>query len=427
MPMRRVCLRGVSVAAGLLCLAATALIVLAPSAVGASTLVLRKVASGFTAPVYVGDAGDGSGRLFVVEQGGKIKIIRNGQVLSQPFLDISDRVGFSGEAGLLSVAFPPDFRTAGYFFVYYNANADLAAPEPSDAGNNSGYDTVVARFRLTSDPDRADPATEQRILVRNQPYPNHNGGLIAFGPDGYLYLGLGDGGNGGDPQNQAQNLDTLLGKMLRIQVGATGAYTIPASNPFAHTAGARGEIWAYGLRNPWRWSFDRATGDLYIGDVGQNLYEEVDFQAVGQGGLNYGWRCLEGLHVYNNTPPCPASLTAPIAEYDHSQGEAVVGGYVYRGAAYPALEGRYLYADYAAGKLWSLQKNGAGFTTPALEITTGFAISSFGEDSAGELYLADFSHGVIYQVTDSTPPATVPPINGPYKWYAPVAPKHVGA
>ena len=262
----------------------------------AATFGLRQVAQGFAAPVYLTHAGDGSGRLFVVEKGGTIRIIQNGQVLAQPFLDISDRVGNDGEAGLLSIAFPPDYATSGYFFVYYNhADKNLVGPEPEDGGSNGGYDTVVARFRVTTDPNRADKNSEERILVRNQPFTNHNGGLVKFGPDGYLYIGLGDGGSGGDPYDTGQNVNSLLGKMLRISVGASGTYTIPPTNPFVNQPGARGEIWDWGLRNPWRYSFDRQTGDLLIGDVGQSKYEEISLHPAGTpGGLNFGWDCFEG-------------------------------------------------------------------------------------------------------------------------------------
>lgn len=379
----------------------------------ASGLSFVKVADGFSQPVYVTSAGDGSGRLFVVEKGGTIKIIQAGKVLAQPFLDISDRVANTGEAGLLSVAFPPDYASGGYFFVYYNHKDDIAKPAPTDAGHNEGKDTVIARFRVTSDPNQADPASEQRILVRNQPYINHNGGLIAFGPDGYLYVGLGDGGSGGDPQNQAQNLSTLLGKILRIAVGPQGTYTIPPTNPFVANSGAKGEIWDYGLRNPWRWSFDRVTGDLWIGDVGQAKYEEVDFEPKAHaGGVNYGWRCQEGLHDYNTTPPCTGTLTPPIAEYDHSLGDAITGGYVYRGSAANSVVGQYIYADYGSGRIWSLAPDGNGWTPPRLELDTDYAISSFGEDEAGELYLVDFN-GAIYKLA-------APRVSLPEHYYIPL-------
>jgi glucose/arabinose dehydrogenase len=368
----------------------------------ANDLELVKLVDGLSTPVYVTHAGDGTGRLFVVEKGGVIRIIKNGQVLATPFLDISGRVANNGEAGMLSVAFPPDFSATGYFYVYYNHLQDIARPEPVDAGNNAGFDTVVARFRVTSNPDVADPASEQRILVRNQPYENHNGGLMVFGPDGKLYIGLGDGGSGGDPQNQAQNTSTLLGKMLRIEVSGTVTYTIPADNPFRTTAGAKPEIWHYGLRNPWRWSFDRATGDLLIGDVGQGKFEEINFAAAGESGLNFGWRCKEANSTYNNNPPCTGTLTDPIAAYGRDVGQSVTGGYVYRGKAYPQLLGTYFFADFVTGRIWSMTKEGTRWTTPTLELDTGNSIASFGEDENGELYIVDLGGG-IYRLNSTAP------------------------
>lgn len=363
---------------------------------------LTPVASGLNAPVLITHAGDGSGRLFVVEQGGAIRILQNGQLLPTPFLDISDRVAFDGEAGLLSVAFPPDFAAAGYFFVYYNHDGELAGPERIDAGNNAGYDIVVARFRVGADPNVADPASEERILIRSKPYKNHNGGMMAFGPDGYLYIGLGDGGSGGDPQNQAQNLTTLLGKVLRIAVGSTGAYSVPDDNPFVSTPGARGEIWHYGLRNPWRWSFDRQNGDLWIADVGQGAFEEINAAGAGIGGLNFGWRCKEGFADYNLTPPCSGTLTAPLAVYGRTLGRSVTGGYVYRGKAIPSLQGTYFYADFISGRIWSLRNVNGQWSEPAQEMDTELAISSFGEDQAGELYVLDYG-GSVHRLSSTLP------------------------
>lgn len=363
-------------------------------------LALVEVASGLDTPVYVTDAGDGSGRLFVVEKAGLIRIFKDGALLAAPFLDIRDRVADDGEAGLLSVAFPPDFAQSGVFYVYYNHDGELVGPQPIDDGRNAGYDTVIARFRIGSDPNRADAAGEERILVRSQPYINHNGGLIKFGPDGYLYIGLGDGGDGGDPQNQAQNLNTLLGKMLRIQVASTGTYTIPAGNPYLGNAAALPEIWHFGLRNPWRWSFDRTTGDLWIADVGQGGFEEIDFAAAGTGGLNYGWRCKEGFADYNLTPPCNGALTAPVAVYGRTLGRSVTGGYVYRGSAFPALQGYYFYGDYVSGRIWSLRDVNGQWSEPAQELDTELSIASFGEDEAGELYVVDIG-GSLYRLTSS--------------------------
>jgi glucose/arabinose dehydrogenase len=367
----------------------------------ANNLELVKIVDGLTSPVFVTHAGDGSGRLFVVEKGGVIRIVKNGQLLATPFLDISARVADDGEAGMLSMAFPPDYAEAGYFFVYYNHKEEVAAPEPIDQGNNAGHDTVVARFRVTTNPDVANPA-EERILVRSQPYVNHNGGLIAFGPDGKFYIGLGDGGSGGDPQNQAQSTNTILGKLLRIEVGATGTYTSPNDNPFAATAGAKAEIWHYGLRNPWRWSFDRATRDLLIADVGQGKFEEIDYAPADQSGLNFGWRCKEANSIFNNDPPCTGTLTDPVAAYGRDVGQSVTGGYVYRGLAYPTLQGTYFYADFVSGRIWSITKDGSRWTAPVQELDTGYNIASFGEDEAGELYVVDLN-GAIYQLTTTAP------------------------
>ena len=372
---------------------------------GLGAITLVPLAEGLDQPVFATHANDSSGRLFVVEKGGAIRIIRNGTILPAPFLDISDRVGNHGEAGLLSVAFPPSYASDGYFFVYYNhEDKNLVLPHAGE--ENDGYDTVIARFHVTADPNRADPASESRILLRNQPWDNHNGGLIAFGPDGALILVWGDGGSGGDPLNSGQRRDTILGKLLRIHVGATGTYTIPSDNPFVTTPNAAPEIWDWGLRNPWRWSFDRATGDLFIGDVGQGDYEEIDFHPADQpGGINFGWRCREGLHPYNNDPPCPGPLTDPIVEYDHGVGWSVTGGYVYRGAAYPQLQGRYFYGDFGTGRIWSIQATGGGWSAPIEELDTSLAIASFGEDQAGELYVVDYGGGKLYRMQGAPPAA----------------------
>ena len=349
-------------------------------------------------------AGDDSDRLFVVEKGGTVRILQDGASLPAPFLDITDRVGNYGEAGLLGLAFPPDYASTGYFYVSYNHRDPNLVPVPPGEPND-GYDTVIARFQVTGDPNRADPASEARVLLRNQPYANHNGGLIAFGPDGYLYIGLGDGGSGGDPLNSGQRTDTILGKLLRIAVAATGAYTIPVDNPFVSTPNVPPEIWDLGLRNPWRWSFDRATGDLFIGDVGQNQYEEIDRHPAGQpGGLNFGWRCREGLHAYNDFPPCPGPLTDPIVEYDHSQGVSVTGGYVYRGAVAPQWHGRYFYGDFGSGRIWSIRATGSGWSTPVEEMDTTLNIASFGEDEAGEIYVVDLGGAIYRLVATAAPP-----------------------
>jgi uncharacterized repeat protein (TIGR01451 family) len=346
-------------------------------------------ASGLDHPVLVTHAGDSSSRLFILEQPGQIKIVQNGVVQSSPFLDLRSKVSYGGEQGLLGLAFHPDYPANGFFYVNYTRLGDGA--------------TLVERYQVSSNPNLASPGSAFQILVIPQPYGNHNGGQLAFGPDGKLYIGMGDGGSGGDPQNFAQNLDSLLGKMLRIDVDSALPYGIPSDNPFVGKAGAD-EIWALGLRNPWRFSFDRQTGDLWIGDVGQNVWEEVDFQPSGVGGLNYGWRCYEGTHAYNLNPPCPGVLTTPVAEYSHSEGQSVTGGTVYRGKRFPALTGVYFYADFSQGKIWSLQKTGSTWGAPALLLDTPFAISSFGEDEDGEVYIADYYGGTIRLLADAQGP-----------------------
>jgi glucose/arabinose dehydrogenase len=339
-------------------------------------------------------AGDGSGRIFVVEQRGRVRIIMNGVLRAEPFLDISDRVSCCGERGLLSIAFPPGYATSGRFYVNYT---------------NKAGDTVVARYRVTADPGVADPGSEEVVLSVEQPYANHNGGQLAFGPnDRYLYIGMGDGGNAGDPQNRAQNPASLLGKMLRLEVesGDPLTYSVPATNPFLATPGYRGEIWALGLRNPWRFSFDAATGDLYIGDVGQNQYEEIDYQpAASSGGENYGWRIMEGNHCFDPVDCDPSGLTLPVAEYLHppSACASVTGGTVYRGSAYPGLIGLYFYGDYCDGRIWALWKDGATWQNHLL-YDAPFSISSFGSDQAGNLWLTQYapgSQGAIHQVVEA--------------------------
>lgn len=335
-------------------------------------------------------------RLFVVEQPGRIRIVKGGSIEPTPFLDLRSQVIYGGERGLLGLAFHPDYRNNRFLYVNYTRAGDGA--------------TVIARYQASSlDPDVADPNSAQTLLTIAQPYANHNGGQLLFGPrDGYLYIGMGDGGSGGDPLNHAQNRNTLLGAMLRLDVDGGSPYAIPADNPYVGVTG-RDEIWAIGVRNPWRFSFDRATGDLYIGDVGQNLWEEIDHQASGTpGGLNFGWRCKEGSYDYNFAGECPTQvLTDPIAEYSHTAGRSVTGGFVYRGPSFPSLHGRYFYADFVEGKIWSLVKTGANpdtWSVPELELDTGLNISAFGEDAKGELLVVDWGGGTIRRLAD---------VNGP--------------
>ncbi|MFN8488611.1 MAG: PQQ-dependent sugar dehydrogenase [Caldilineaceae bacterium] len=359
-------------------------------------------AATFTQPVKIANAGDN--RLFIVEQAGKIFVLQtDGTKIATPFLDITNRVGSdSSERGLLGLAFEPnDPKT---FYVNYT--------------NKSG-NTTIARYKVTgANPNVADPASEQIVLVVTQPYANHNGGDLAFGADGQLYIPLGDGGSGGDPLDRAQKLSELLGKILRIHVTGVPTYTIPADNPFANDGNpnTRAEIWAYGLRNPWRFSFDRQTHDMWIGDVGQNLYEEVDFQSANsKGGENYGWDCYEGNHVYSDTTqivPCNGQYQTPVTDYSHNDGSAVTGGYVYRGARYPNLIGNYIFADYGSGNFWISTPNGQNSW-----VTTKYAHengwpgnpSTFGQDGNGELYVADYGGGGIYHIADQSPTNTVVP------------------
>ena len=335
------------------------------------------VVNGLVRPVYAGHAGDGSGRLFVIEKQGRIRIVADGQLAPQPFLDIAAIIDSGpNERGLLGLAFHPNYASNGRFFVNYT---DL------------GGDTVVAEYRVADDPDRADPASAQVLLTQEQPYRNHNGGMLAFGPDGMLYVALGDGGWAGDPQGRGQRLDTLLGKLLRLDVSAPGVYRVPPDNPFVGESIARDEIWAYGLRNPWRFSFDRANGDLYIADVGQNSFEEIDFApASSPGGENYGWRVMEGLSCFEPGRDCNSPrFTPPIAVYGRDGGCSVTGGYVYRGAAYPALVGAYVFGDYCSGKLWTLRRDAGGAWRMTLQGEVAVQITSFGEDEAGEIYITD--------------------------------------
>ncbi len=352
------------------------------------TLEMAPIVGGLRSPTHVTHAGDGSGRLFVVEQEGTIRILQDGSLQETPFLDMRDRVSCCGERGLLSVAFPPDYTSKGHFYINYT---------------NTDGTTVVARYRLGDDPDRADPNSEEVILTVEQPYINHNGGQLAFGPDdGYLYIGMGDGGAGGDPENRAQNPDTLLGKLLRIDVeSGVAPYAIPPDNPFVDNEAFRPEIWAYGLRNPWRFSFDAQTGDLYMADVGQNRVEEINFQPVSSnGGENYGWNIMEGNECFESADCDTSGLTLPIHDYERNRGNcSVTGGRVYRGSGYPDMQGIYYYADYCSGRIWGLQQINDTWLNELL-YESAFSITTFGADEAGNLYLADYRDGTLYQVTD---------------------------
>ena len=341
-------------------------------------LRLVEVASGLSSPVDL-TSPDGDPRLFVVEQAGRIRVIRDGVVAETPFLDIRDRVRAGGERGLLGLAFHPRYVENGRFFVDY-----------TDAAG-----TVVERYRVSGDPDLADPASAFPVLRVAQPFANHNGGQVAFGPDGMLYAGLGDGGGAGDPLDQGQDVETLLGSILRIDVDSAEPYAIPPDNPFA-AGGGRPEIWAYGLRNPWRFSFDTPTGRLYIGDVGQDRREEIDVAGAGDGGLNFGWPTTEGTLCFRPADCDPVGLQLPVLDYDHDEGCSVTGGFVYRGTAIPELDGHYLYSDFCAGWVRSFRLEGAG---PLDETDWGVgapgSVTSFGRDSFGELYILTAQGGVL--------------------------------
>jgi glucose/arabinose dehydrogenase len=348
---------------------------------------LRLVLDGLDSPVYVLEV-PGTGQLAVVEQAGRVLVTEGsgplrGDLRDAPFLDITDRVGSDGsEQGLLGLAFHPDFLANGIAVVDYTDKAG---------------DSVVSRLRMLPDGSGLDGASEEVLLRQDQPFANHNGGHVVFGPDGHLYIGFGDGGLAGDPNLNGQNKATWLGDILRISVGASGPYTVPADNPYVGSAGGeKPEVWASGLRNPWRFHFDRANGDLWIADVGQDQYEEVNRQPAGEGGLNYGWNLYEGNHHSPGLAPVTAPVPGfvfPVAEYDHSLGCSITGGPVYRGAAVPELVGSALYADYCSGTVWRLDGPGAA---PEVLMETGFAVSSFGEDAAGEVYLLDYATGRLY-------------------------------
>ena len=357
-------------------------------------LDLVAVASGFNSPIAVTGAGDGSGRLFIVEQAGVIRIWDGATVLLQPFLDISALVDDVGhEQGLLGLTFHPNYSSNGFFFVNYITDPGLGLDR-----------TRIARYQVSStDSNVADVASAKTILEIEQDFPNHNGGDLHFGPDGYLYIGMGDGGSGGDPNNRAQDRSRLLGKMLRIDVDTSGSghcgleadYGIPSDNPYVGTGGCD-EIWAYGLRNPWRWSFDRETGDLLIGDVGQDQREEIDFQpASSAGGENYEWDCREGSIAHLGTCKGPGPQTPPILDYDHDSGCAVTAGYRYRGS-HPGLLGTYIYGDYCSGIIW-FANDDPGFWQTTVWRDTDLSIASFGEDDDGEIYLVAHAGGTIYQ------------------------------
>lgn len=358
---------------------------------GEISLALETVSDQLTFPVDLASP-PGDSRLFVVEKAGRIRIIENGTLLAPAFLDISAQVSSNSERGLLGLAFDPDYETTGRFVVNYT---DLAG------------DTHIAAFTVSSgDANRADPASEELILRVDQPFENHNGGQVAFGPDAYLYIALGDGGGSGDPMANGQSLTTLLGKLLRIDLNGGSPYGIPSGNPFSAVAAARSEIWSYGLRNPWRFTFDRLTGDLYIADVGQGEREEIDVGLAADGagrGANYGWDIMEGDACFEPASGCDRTgLILPVLQYDHSEGCSVTGGHVYRGSAIPALQGTYFYSDFCSGWVRSFRLSSGAVAEerewPALQAGN---VTSFGQDDAGELYILT-SGGSVYRIVEDT-------------------------
>ena len=364
-----------------------------------ATFDLVTVASGFTNPLDIQQPNDGSGRLFVVEQAGRIKIIQSGAVLGTPYLDVSSLIVSGGEEGLLGLAFHPNFNTNGCFYVNYTTTR-----------LNGTLQTAISEFRAaTPGANTVNTASEQILFTVNQPETNHNGGGLAFGADGFLYIGLGDGGGAGDQHGtigNGQDKTTRLGKILRINVPCNGTYTAPASNPFNGQPTPTNEIWVYGLRNPFRFSFDN-TGILWIGDVGQDSFEEVDRLTASQGGANLGWRIMEGTHCFNPATGCnTAGLTLPIFDYDHSQGdETVIGGFVYHGTKAPALAGNYVFGDFTSGRVWTLTQNTSGqWIRTFLLNTAGGDLAAFGQDQAGELYLARYSSGMVVRLHQTGQP-----------------------
>jgi glucose/arabinose dehydrogenase len=344
------------------------------------------ISAGLTSPVFLAQPLD-DGRIFVVEQGGRIRVVKNGALQTTPFLDISTRVLSGGERGLLSVAFHPQYATNHLFYVYFTTQTN--------------GDIRVERFTTTSNPEVADPTTSKLIITApHSTYPNHNGGLLAFGLDGMLYAGLGDGGSGGDPLGNGQNFNSLLGSLLRLDVDHGDPYAIPADNPFVGVANHRGEVWAKGLRNPWRYAFDAPTSLLYIADVGQDLHEEVDVVPANSGGLNFGWNVMEGLSCYNASTCNQTGFTLPLIDYGHNGPCSITGGYVYRGSAIPAIRGHYFYSDYCAGFLRSFRyQDGVAVDQKDWGLTTA-SVESFGVDFAGELYM--ISGNTILKIAPAT-------------------------
>ena len=355
-------------------------------ATAVTTIQLEQIASGYTRPTFITHAFDD--RLFIVEERGLVTIIQNGGRLPTPFLDIQDRVNNqANEQGLFTLVFHPDYTENGYFFINYT-RADGSS--------------VISRMSVSDDPNRGNPASELVMLVIGQPYNNHNGGQMHFGPDGYLYIGMGDGGAAGDPLNHGQDATTLLGSMLRIDVNSDSerGYAIPPDNPYLDIEERPNEIWGIGLRNPWRFSFDRLTGDLYVADVGQNAWEEIHLIPAGTpGGINFGWNIMEGRQCFRGSDCNQTGLDMPIWDYDHSNGCSITGGYIYRGEAHPELWGNYFFSDYCTGHIWALVPQADGEPIVNLVLQTSLGPASFGEDANGEVYISDHRGGGIYRLT----------------------------
>ena len=365
---------------------------IACSTFAADEITLTQVVTGLNQPTTIANAGDL--RLFITQQPGRIAVLQSGatSVDATPFLDVSSLVSCCDERGLLGLAFHPHYRDNGFFYIDYTRASDGA--------------TVIARYSVSvTDPNRADPLSARILLTIAQPFSNHNGGELQFGPDRFLYIGMGDGGSAGDPGNRAQDLTQLLGKILRIDVDNGSPYAIPQSNPFVARSGARGEIWAYGMRNPWRFSFDRSNGDLWIADVGQGSWEEIDLQpSTSIGGENYGWRKMEGTHCFNPATNCrDATMTLPIFEYDHNNNRcSITGGYRYRGSRSSRLQGTYLYADWCSGTIWGLSESEGTWVSRVLA-QTALGITTFGEDINGELYFAENKSGKLFAISEPDP------------------------
>lgn len=347
------------------------------------TVTLATIATGLSSPLDLEQPRDNTGRLFVVQQGGQIRIIQNGSLISAPFLDITSKVSSGGETGLLGMTFHPNYTQNRKFYLNYTRT------------NAGQLQTVIAEYLSSvANPNVADPASERILLVVDQPFSNHKAGQLGFGQDGFLYFGLGDGGSGGDPFNNAQNTNVLLGKMLRIDVNNSSAgkpYAIPADNPFVNGGGLP-EVYAYGFRNPWRFSFDSSNGRLFVADVGQDAFEEIDLVTKS---ANYGWNIMEGSHCYNATTCNMTGLTLPIHDYPRSDGTTVIGGFVYRGTAIPALVGAYVFGDFGSGKIWALREGASNTWTRTDLLSTSRQISSFGQDQSGELYVVDLAGTVL--------------------------------